>query len=195
MKSHFQRSVKAKQWTVVLEILLGVRLRVSRRVRVSVGAGVWLSQTSVLLAHRREATFQSRSVVQSDVFTNCPQYLFNSVSLAVETFCTFLPAFQIFPISLNSMLMPASVQRLNGQGISPCVSPHPATHSVLSLVDTMTTVLAIVAAFLALASLVVATLQDCLHPQRMRNLSKDGHTVSMTIRQQDRGARPASACI
>jgi len=114
MKSHSQRSVKAKQWTIVLEIFLGVRLRLSRRVRVGVGAGVWLSQTSALLAHRREATFQLRSVVQSDMFTKCPQYLFNSVSPAVETFCTFLPAFHIVPISLNSMLMPASVQRLNG---------------------------------------------------------------------------------
>jgi hypothetical protein len=175
----------------VLEIFLGVRFRLSCRVRVGVGASVWLSQTSALLAHRREATFQSRSVVQSDMFTKCPQYLFNSVSLAVETFCTFLPAFQIFPISLNCMLMPTSIQRLHGQGISPCVSLHPATRSVLSLADTMITVLAIVATILALASLVVATLQDCLHPQRIRDLSKDGHTVSMKTRQQDRGARPA----
>jgi hypothetical protein len=38
---------------------------------------------------------QSHSVVQSDLFTKCLQYLSNSISLAVETFCTFIPAFQI----------------------------------------------------------------------------------------------------
>jgi hypothetical protein len=179
----------------VLEILLGVPLRLSHRVRVGAGAGVWLSHTSVLVVHRREATFQSRSVVQSDLFTTCPRYLFNSVSLAVKTSCIFLPAFQIFPISLDSMLMPASVQRLHGSGIGPCVSLHPATRSVPSPADTITTVLAIVAAILALASLVVAILQYYLHLQRLQDLSKDGHAVSLTIRQQDRGARPAYACI
>jgi hypothetical protein len=89
------------------------------------------------------------------------------------------------------MLTPASVQRLDAQGIGPCVSLHPATRSVLSLAGTMTTALAIVAAILALASLVVVILQYCLHLQRTRNSSKDGHAVSMKIRQQDRGATPA----
>jgi len=38
---------------------------------------------------------------------------------------------------------------------------------------------------LALASLVVAILQYRLHLQRLRDLKKDGHAVSMTIPQQD----------
>jgi hypothetical protein len=67
---------------VMLEVFIGVLLRLSHRVRVGVGGGVWLSQTSALVAHRREATFQSHSVVQSDLFTKCSQYLSNSVSLA-----------------------------------------------------------------------------------------------------------------
>jgi hypothetical protein len=145
----------------VLGILLGVLLRLSRRVRVGVGAGVWLSQTSALFAHRREATFQSRSVVQSDIFTKSPQYLSNSISLAVETFCTFISAFQMFPISLDK-----------------ACSCRPPSNACMARV-------------LALASLVVAITQHRLHLQRLRDLKKDGHAVSMTIPQQDLVARPA----
>jgi hypothetical protein len=61
------------------------------------------------------------------------------------------------------MLMPASVQRLHGHGIGPCVSLHPATRLVSSLADTIITVLAMVAAILVLVSLIVAILQYCLH--------------------------------
>jgi hypothetical protein len=68
----------------MLEVFLEVLLRLSRRVRVGVGGGVWLSQTSALVARRREATFQSHSVVQSDLFTKCLQYLSSSVSLALS---------------------------------------------------------------------------------------------------------------
>ena len=100
---------------------------------------------------------QSHSVVQSDLFTKCFRYLFNSISLAVETFCTFDPAFQIFPISLDITLA--------------CSCQPPSNASM--------------ARVLALASLVVAILQYCLHLQRLRDLKKDGHAVSMTIPQQD----------
>jgi hypothetical protein len=60
----------------VLEILLGVLLRLSHRVRVGVGAGVWLSQTSALFAHRREATFSHiaryRAICSQSVLNTCP---------------------------------------------------------------------------------------------------------------------------
>jgi hypothetical protein len=71
-------------------------LRLSRRVRVGAGAGVWLSQTSALVAHRQEATFQSHSVVQSDLFTRCPQYLSSSVSLR-KNFLQLPPSFSNLP--------------------------------------------------------------------------------------------------
>jgi hypothetical protein len=79
---------------------------------------------------------QSHSVVQSDLFTKCFRYLFNTISLAVETFCTFIPAFQIFPISRCSMLMPASVKSLHGRGIGPRVSC--CRHSIIPFAPTKT---------------------------------------------------------
>jgi len=73
------------------------------------------------------------------------------------------------------MLMPASVQRLYGQGIGPCVSLHPATCSVLSLADTMTTALAIVAAILAR----MANAKGAL--QRVTSLSRSNGGLSINL--------------
>jgi len=172
----------------MLEIFLESSLRLSGRVRVGAGAGagagtgadggtgVWLSETSALVAHRRKATFQSQSVVQSDLLTKCPQHFSNSVSLAVKTLCP--QAFQIFPISLDSMLMPASVQHLHSQNIGSCVSLHPATRSVSSPANILITVLTIAAAILVLASHLVAIPEYC---SRLRDLSKDSRAISMTI--------------
>ena len=87
--------------------------------------------------------------------------------------------------------MPAFVQRPHGRDIGPCAGPYPATRSVSSTADNIIIVLAIVAAILALASLVVAILQYRLHVQELQDLSEDDDAVPMTVLQQDRGSRPA----
>jgi hypothetical protein len=92
----------------MLEILLGGLLRSSRRVRVGAGDGVWLSQISV--AHRREATIQSHSVVHSDLFTRYPQCLSNSVPLALAIVTATLALASLVAAIFNT----GSLNRLEG---------------------------------------------------------------------------------
>jgi beta-lactamase regulating signal transducer with metallopeptidase domain len=104
--------------------------------------------------------------------------------------------------------MPVTIQYLQGQGLGPCASLHPTTHSISpainanraaasatsevpgSLDNTITIALAAVGAILALASLVVALLQYRLHLRQLRGPRNDGDALPMEVHLQDRDVRP-----
>ena len=122
-----------------------------------IGLGLALASGTVKRPPSSHVVGKPHSVAQRG--TELSVYKVSSVLVQLDfsrcrNFCTLIPAFQIFPISLDK-----------------ACSCRPRSNACMARV-------------LALASLVVAILQYRLHLQRLRDLKKDGHAVSMTTPQQ-----------
>ena len=156
-RTNFPESPSQLSFTGSGPLCLKSSLESSSDYHIGLGLVLALASGSVKRAPSSHIVGKPHSVAQRG--TELSVYKVSSVLVQLDfsrcrNFCTLIPAFQIFPISLDK-----------------ACSCRPRSNACMARV-------------LALASLVVAILQYRLHLQRLRDLKKDGHAVSMTTPQQ-----------